>query len=113
MLTVLVLEASGVARLVWKLRGIPCHPLETSERPRKKLCRSRSFSLPVTTIADSGKALAMHHVCGGEKLRRQRLAASHMTVFVSTSRFRPKSDELYSMAASWRLLSPLLHAVAD
>jgi hypothetical protein len=45
----------------------------------------------------------MHCARGGEKLRRQRLAASHLTVVISTSRFRQNPKEIYSGAASWRL----------
>jgi len=90
-------------RLVWELRGIPCLPLEVFEKPRKGLCCSRSFGKPVTTFGDLSEAVAMHCARGGEKLRRQRLAASHLTVFVSTSRFRLNPEEIYSAAASWRL----------
>jgi DNA polymerase V len=91
---------------VWELRGISCLPLEVFEKPRKGLCCSRSFGRPVTTIEDLGEAVAMHCARGGEKLRRQRLAASHLTVFVSTSRFRQNPEEVYSAAASWRLPFP-------
>ena len=93
-------------RLVWELRGIPCLPLEAFEKPRQGLCCSRSFGRHVTTIEDLGEALAMHCARGGEKLRRQLLAASHLTVFVSTSRFKLNPDETYSAAASWRLPFP-------
>jgi DNA polymerase V len=93
-------------RLVWELRGISCLPLEVFEKPRKGLCCSRSFGRPVTTIEDLGEAMAMHCARGGEKLRRQRLAAAHLTVFVSTSRFRQNPEEIYSGAASWRLHFP-------
>lgn len=86
-------------RLVWELRGVPCLPLEVFEKPRKGLCCSRSFGRPVTTIEDLGEALAMHCARGGEKLRRQRLAASHLTVFASTSRFRQNPEDIYSAAA--------------
>ena len=48
----------------------------------------------------------MHCSRGGEKLRRQRLAASHFTVFISTSRFRRRPEEIYSGAASLRLPFP-------
>ena len=48
----------------------------------------------------------MHAARGGEKLRRQQLAASHLTVFISTSRFRQNPEEIYSAAASWRLPHP-------
>jgi DNA polymerase V len=93
-------------RLVWELRGISCLPLEVFEKPRKGLCCSRSFGRPVTTVEDLGEAVAMHCARGGEKLRRQRLAASHLTVFISTSRFRQNPAEVYSAAASWRLPFP-------
>jgi DNA polymerase V len=93
-------------RLVWELRGIPCLPLEVFEKPRKGLCCSRSFGRPVTTLHELGQAVAMHCARGGEKLRRQRLAASHLTVFISTSRFRQSPEEVYSAAASWQLPFP-------
>jgi len=93
-------------RLVWELRGISCLPLEVFEKPRKGLCCSRSFGRPVTTVEDLGEAVAMHCARGGEKLRRQRLAASHLTVFISTSRFRERPEDVYSGAASLRLPFP-------
>jgi DNA polymerase V len=99
-------------RLVWELRGIPCLPLEVFEKPRKGLCCSRSFGRPVTTIEDLSEAVAMHCARGGEKLRRQRLAASHLTVFVSTSRFRQNPNEVYSAAASWQLPFPTSYTPA-
>lgn len=99
-------------RLVWELRGIPCLPLEVFEKPRKGLCCSRSFGRPVTTMEDLSEAVAMHCARGGEKLRRQRLAASHLTVFVSTSRFRLNPEEVYSAAVSWRLPFPTSYTPA-
>jgi DNA polymerase V len=99
-------------RLVWELRGISCLPLEAFEKPRKGLCCSRSFGRPVTTIEDLAEAVAMHCARGGEKLRRQRLAASHLTVFVSTSRFRQNPGEVYSAAASWQLPFPTSYTPA-
>jgi DNA polymerase V len=93
-------------RLVWELRGISCLPLEAFEKPRKGLCCSRSFGRPVTTLEDLREAVSMHATRGAEKLRRQRLAASHLTVFISTSRFRQNPEEIYSASASWRLVLP-------
>lgn len=54
----------------------------------------------------------MHCARGGEKLRWQRLAASHLTVFISTSRFRQNPDGIYSAAASWRLPFPTSYTPA-
>ena len=75
-------------RLVWELRGISCLPLEAFEKPRKGLCCSRSFGKAVTTLEDLSEAVAMHATRGGEKPRRQHLVASHLMVFISTSRFQ-------------------------
>jgi DNA polymerase V len=99
-------------RLVRELRGISCLPLEVFEKPRKGLCCSRSFGRPVVTIDDLGEAVAMHCARGGEKLRRQHLAASHLTVFISTSRFRQNPDGSYSAAASWQLPFPTSYTPA-
>lgn len=71
-------------RMVWELRGISCLPLEMFEKPRKGLYCSCSFGRPVTALEELSEAVAMHCVRGGEKLRGQRLAASHLTVFIST-----------------------------
>jgi DNA polymerase V len=99
-------------RLVWELRGISCLPLEVFEKPRKGICCSRSFGRPVISLEELGEAVAMHCTRGGEKLRRQRLAASHLTVFISTSRFRQNPDEIYSAAASWQLPFPTSYTPA-
>jgi DNA polymerase V len=99
-------------RLVWELRGISCLPLEVFEKPRKGLCCSRSFGRPVTLLEELSQAMAMHCARGGEKLRRQHLAASHLTMFISTSRFRQNPDEVYSGAASWQLPFPTSYTPA-
>jgi DNA polymerase V len=99
-------------RLVWELRGIPCLPLEVFEKPRKGLCCSRSFGRQVVALGELREAVAMHCARGGEKLRRQRLAASHLTVFISTSCFRKSPEEIYSAAACWRLPFPTSYTPA-
>lgn len=93
-------------RLVWELRGIPCLPLEAFERPKKGVCCSRSFGMPVTAVEELCEAAATHAARAGEKLRRQRLAAQHLTAFVSTSRYLSDPEEIYSAAASFRLPFP-------
>lgn len=64
------------------------------------------------TFEELGEAVTMHCTRGGEKLRPQRLAASHLTVFISTSRFRQNPDEIYSAAASWQLSYPTSYTAA-
>jgi DNA polymerase V len=99
-------------RLVWELRGISCLPLEVFEKPRKGLCCSRSFGRAVLTLPELCEAVAMHATRGAEKLRRQHLAASHLTVFISTSQFRQNADEMYSASVSWQLPFPTSYTAA-
>jgi DNA polymerase V len=99
-------------RLVWELRGISCLPLEAFEKPRKSLCCSRSFGRPVFTLPELREAVAMHATRGAEKLRRRHLAASHLTVLISTSSFRQDPDEMYSASVSWQLPFPTSYTAA-
>jgi DNA polymerase V len=73
------------------LRGISCLPLELVEQPKKGICCSQSFGVGVKKIEDLRQSLKMHAARAAEKLRRRKLAAAHLVVFVSTSRFRQKS----------------------
>jgi DNA polymerase V len=93
-------------RLAWELRGISCLPLEAFEKPKKGICCSRAFGKPVTMLDDLREAVAMHAARAGEKLRRQHLAAQHLTVFISTSRFRANPADIYSGATSFRMPFP-------
>jgi DNA polymerase V len=93
-------------RLVWELRGISCLPLEVFEKPKKGICCSRAFGKPVLTLEELQEAVALHCARGGEKLRRQHLAAQHLMVFISTSRFRSNPEEIYSAATSWQIPAP-------
>lgn len=99
-------------RLVWELRGVSCLPLEVFEKPKKGICSSRAFGRPVLALEELQQAVALHAARGGEKLRRQRLAAQHLTAFISTSRFRSNPEEIYSAATSWRLPAPTAYSPA-
>jgi len=93
-------------RLVWELRGISCLPLEVFEKPKQGICCSRAFGRAVMALEEINEAVSMHAARGGEKLRRQKLAASHLTVFISTSRFLARPEDMYSSSASLRLTEP-------
>ncbi len=93
-------------RLVRELRGISCLPVELFEQPKKGLCCSRSFGQGIKKVEDLREAVAMHAARAGEKLRRQNLAASHITVFISTSKFRNNPREIYSNSAALQMPMP-------
>ena len=75
-------------RTVYELRGICCYRLEEHPPTKKGITVSRSFGSPVTTIDELKEATAAYVSRAGEKLRKDSLCASVMTVFAMTSRFR-------------------------
>ncbi len=99
-------------RIAWELRGKSCLPLELFEKPKKGICCSRSFGNGIKTLEDLRQAITMHAARGGEKLRKQNLAASHISVFISTSRFRLNPDEIFSTSASRQMMFPTSYTPA-
>lgn len=81
-------------RIAWELRGIKCHELEVSPPPKKSICVSRSFSHRLTDIDSVREALLTHAARAGEKLRKNRLLAKRMLVFLHTSPFA-KDEPFY------------------
>ena len=74
-------------RTVYELRNMSCYPLEENPPLRKSVAVSRSFGEPIETLEQLRETSACFASRAGEKLRREGLAASVMTVFVMTSRF--------------------------
>lgn len=78
-----------------ELQGLSCLPLEDVPPQRKGCAVTRSFGTPVTDLAGMLEAVAAYATRAGEKLRRYGLEATHMAVFMHTSRFNEK-DQPYS-----------------
>src|SRR5262245_16081265 len=76
-------------RTVTELRGTPCIPLEISPPNKKLITVSRSFGAAASSLDELRAAIAFYTARAAEKLRRQKLAAGAMTVFIETDRFRP------------------------
>jgi DNA polymerase V len=74
-------------RVIYELRGISCLPLELCPPPRRSLTVSRSFGAPVETLTELREAVAFYATRAGEKLRRRKLVANALVVFLSTNRF--------------------------
>ncbi|MBC7931474.1 MAG: Y-family DNA polymerase [Rubrivivax sp.] len=75
------------ARVVEELRGVNCLPLERCPQARKSVTCSRSFGVLVESIEELREAVALYMTKAAERLRRSKLAAGVVTVFVTTSRF--------------------------
>ncbi len=92
-------------RMALELQGVSCLPLELFQQPRQNICCSRSFGRPLEGVEELREAVATHATRAGEKLRRQRLAASAVHVFLQTN---PHSADLPQCfpAAGRELLVP-------
>ncbi|HEX6624050.1 MAG TPA: Y-family DNA polymerase [Pyrinomonadaceae bacterium] len=93
------------ARIVHELRGTSCLALEAAPPAKKSVTCSRSFGQPVETPGELKEAVAYYTQSAAERLRRHRLAAGAVTVFVSTNRFS-KSEPQYSNSATVEVAFP-------
>ena len=87
-------------RTVYELRGISCLPLELMEPTRKRIAVTRSFGNPVTTWLEVREALVSYATRAAEKMRRHKVAADNLFVFMHTNTFN--NDPFYSNGASAR-----------
>ncbi|HJZ80432.1 MAG TPA: DUF4113 domain-containing protein [Pyrinomonadaceae bacterium] len=76
-------------RTVTELRGTPCIPLEITPPNKKLITCSRSFGAATASLDELRAAVAFYVTRAAEKLRRQRLVAGTITVFIETDRFKP------------------------
>lgn len=81
-----VFGVEGV-RTVYELRGMSCYELEENPKAKQSMAVTRMFGRSVETIEELKQAATTYAVRAGEKLRLNGLAASVMTVFITTSRF--------------------------
>ena len=93
------------ARVVMELRGIKALPLDLDPPPRRSITCSRSFGQNVWELKILREAVAVFLAQAAEKLRRHRLAAHAVTVFISTNRFNAP-PEFYSNSATYSLTYP-------
>ncbi len=91
------------ARIVEELRGIPCLPLEECPRAKKSVTCSRSFGVVVVSLEELREAVAVYLTRAAEKMRKHKLAAGVVTVFISTSRFGTPPEQSYSNGITYEL----------
>jgi DNA polymerase V len=93
------------ARIVQELRGVSCMPIETCPPPKKSLTCSRSFGRVIESHVELREAVATFTVRVAERLRKNKLAAGTITVFVSTNRFS-KDAPYYENSATVEMAYP-------
>ena len=88
-------------RLVMELRGVSCLDLEECPAPKQSLTCSRAFGTLIHTLAEMEEAVSVYASRVAEKLRRGRLAATVLTVCLTTNEF--KEGPQYSNALTLKL----------
>ncbi len=91
--TAMIQRKMGIngTRLQKELCGESCYALEESPPKKKTISVSRSFKKPVTDLDNLSQAVCSYIARGAEKLRDQGSHAQAMTVYVTTSQFKPES----------------------
>jgi DNA polymerase V len=77
----------GGLHTLLELQGIPCIDLEAMAPAKKSVTASRSFGQPVTRIEEMREALAVYTSRAAERLRKARMVANGVTVWVQTNTF--------------------------
>ena len=90
-------------RTVYELRGVSCMSLDLLEPTRKGSAVTRSFGNPVTSWLEMREALASYATQAAEKMRRYKVAADNLFVFMHTNTLN--QDPFYSDGASARFLA--------
>lgn len=80
-------------RTVHELRGVRCLELGKSHAHQHSLVVSRSFGEAVWTVDELREAIAYFTARGAEKLRKRRLAAAAVTVFLRAGRNSGQTGE--------------------
>ena len=88
-------------RLVMELRGVSCLELEQCPAPKQSLTCSRAFGTSISTLTEMEEALSSYTSRVAEKLRGEQLAATMLTVFLTTNEF--KDGPQYSNALTIKL----------
>ncbi|MCH7691266.1 MAG: Y-family DNA polymerase [candidate division Zixibacteria bacterium] len=100
-------------RLVYELRGISCHALDNCPRPKKGILCSQSFGRKISDIAELKQAITAFVTNAAERLRKQKSAARHLTVFMLTGfsedkQARKKQSLSIKLPAATNLSSELI-----
>lgn len=91
-------------RIAEELRGHACLPLEDAAPDKKNICSSKSFGTPISSLQEMREAISEYAAVAIAKMRRQKGAASSVTVFLATNPFLDTAQ--YTNAASFEFDSP-------
>ncbi len=92
-------------RIIMELNGTSCIDIEEINQPNKEILSSRSFGKPVKSLKELEEAISMHSTIATEKLRKQKIIANRVSVFISTDRFK-ENEPQYGNFATIKLPIP-------
>jgi DNA polymerase V len=92
-------------RTAMELRGVSCLSFEQLPPAKKSITSSRSFGQTVQTKAELFEAVATYVTVAAEKMRRAKLKAGCLQLFITTNRFKKGSPQ-YQNSESVRLSLP-------
>lgn len=75
-------------RTVLELRGIKCYEIEKTIADKKSIAHTRTFGKSISTYGNLRNAVLNFAARAVERLRRDRLAAKSVTVFIKTDGFK-------------------------
>ncbi len=98
------LKVVGV-RIVLELRGLSAMPIEPMSKPKQGIMASQSFSRPIESLKELEEAVALYTSIAAMKLRKQQSLTAHLSVFIHTNFFDPRSPQ-YARSTSRALTFP-------
>ncbi len=90
-------------RTVWELRGISCLSMEEVQPNKKAIATTRTFGYEVSRLVEMEEAVLAYVSRSAVKLRRQKLLAGHIQVYVETNPFK---DTPYYRNSAGTIISP-------
>ena len=89
-------------RIIHELQGIPCLTLEEVAQKRKHSICTQSFGRSVESLSEMKEAVSTFASTAAERIRRHKLAASLLHIFITTNRHSkgPQINLSYDMAFS-------------
>jgi DNA polymerase V len=80
-------------KTVRELNGTTCLELEQIRGPQQQILSTRSFGRPVRDLQSLAEAVTLYTTRAGEKLRKRRLYAGSVYVYIRTSPFRDAQQQ--------------------
>ena len=90
-----------LGRVVQELRGVDCLPLEEVEADREQIHHSRSFAVPIGSVAELEEVLSVYVRRAAARLRRQGSLARALRCTLSTSPFAASEHTTHAVSVAF------------